>query len=139
MFASKKGSLFHSLFSRETKRKNIATKLLVAICFLPVSHEYKESNSCSFLCANRQKNDNVFSLCLPAKQSTCFPCVFQENTDFTCFPTLFSQKTVTIPSSVVKYQHLCAFNNAYIRGKPRDPDYPSESITITITYWLQFK
>ena len=40
---------------------------------LSVSHKYKESNSFSFLYANRQNNYNMFSLCLPGKQSTCFP------------------------------------------------------------------
>src|SRR6266436_3573997 len=67
---------------------------------LCVSQKYKESNSFPFLDANKQNNYIMFFLCFCGKQSTCFPNVFQANTDFTCFPSLFSWKTVTIPSSV---------------------------------------
>jgi hypothetical protein len=67
LFASETGSLFHLLFSRKRNRKDILTKLLVRICFLPVSHKYKESNIFPILHANRQKNCNMFSLCLLGK------------------------------------------------------------------------
>ena len=76
---------------------------------LCVSQKYKESNSFPFLDANKQNNYVMFFLCFCGKQSTCFPNVFQANTDFTCFPSLFSWKTVTIPSSdstYVAYNYL---------------------------------
>ena len=50
---------------------------------LTVSHKYNESNSFPFLYANRQNNYNMFSLCLPGKQSTCFP-------GNTCFKYMFA-------------------------------------------------
>src|SRR6267143_5125874 len=66
---------------------------------LCVSQKYKESNSFPFLDANKQNNYIMFFLCFCGKESTCFPNVFQANTNFTCFPSLFFWKIVTITSS----------------------------------------
>ena len=80
---------------------------------LCVSQKYKESNSFPFLDANKQNNYVMFFLCFCGKQSTCFPNVFQANTDFTCFPSLFSWKTVTIPSSELE----CKWKNLQVQSR----------------------
>jgi len=69
--------MFDSLYSWETGRKHIATKLLVAIFFLFVSLENNETGFLFWM--------QTYGIII-----LFFPFVFQ----------IFSQKTVAIPSSV---------------------------------------